>query len=158
MASIRWSRNGNKNLGKTLQLGGLVLLYDSKFLHHLNKLWMNLLGPFQVDYIMEDGVVKFHTLFGFPLKGLVNGNCLNCTQVGQLCHRYNNKYYVLVHISVVLSHFCKFYHYFVFRYIVVLSSTTTESLTIFESSTIVESPTKESSTSLLPSCLVGPMW
>jgi len=61
---------------KILHPGSLVLLYDSKYLHHPGKLLMRWLGPFNVVYINEDGATNISTLQGHSLKGPINGSQL----------------------------------------------------------------------------------
>ena len=58
---------------KQFKLGGLVLMYDSKFLKHLGKLKTHWLGPYVVAHITEAGVVKLHKLDGTPVVGMING-------------------------------------------------------------------------------------
>jgi hypothetical protein len=40
----------------TFNQGDLVLVYDSKFMKHLEKFRMHCLGPYEVSYIIEGGV------------------------------------------------------------------------------------------------------
>lgn len=52
------------------------MLYDIKFMQHLGELCMHLLGPFEVDYITEEGTIKLNKLQGIPLNGYMNGSQL----------------------------------------------------------------------------------
>ena len=61
---------------KQFKVGGLILMYDSKFLKHLGKLKMHWLGPYIVAHINEAGVVKLHKLDGTPVASMINGNRL----------------------------------------------------------------------------------
>ena len=51
---------------------GLVLLYDSKFFKHLDKLKMHWLGPYVITHITDAGVVKLHKLDGTPFVIMIN--------------------------------------------------------------------------------------
>jgi hypothetical protein len=42
--------------------GGLVLLYDSKFMHYPVNFQMHWLGPYVIQYVMEVGVAQLETL------------------------------------------------------------------------------------------------
>lgn len=57
--------------------GGKIFLYDNKFMQHLGKIHMHWLGSFQVDLIMEVGIVKLKDLQECLLKGYMNGSRLN---------------------------------------------------------------------------------
>jgi hypothetical protein len=39
--------------------GDMVLLYDSKYLHHPGKFRMHCLGPYEINYITDGGVVQW---------------------------------------------------------------------------------------------------
>ena len=41
-----------------------MLMYDSKFLKHLGKFQMHWLGPYRIEYIIEEGEVKLSNLDG----------------------------------------------------------------------------------------------
>ena len=58
------------------KVGGLVLMYDSKFLKHLGKLKTHWLGPYIVAHITEVGAIKLHKLYGTPVVGMINGSRL----------------------------------------------------------------------------------
>jgi hypothetical protein len=60
--------------------GYLVLLYDSRYLHHPKKFKIHGLGPYQVEAITNGGVVQLKDIAGRNLKGLVNGSRLNLYQ------------------------------------------------------------------------------
>jgi hypothetical protein len=49
---------------KSFKEGDLVLVYDSKFLEHLEKLRINWLGPYEVKIVTEGGVVQLKYLGG----------------------------------------------------------------------------------------------
>ena len=71
---------------KKFKVGGLVLMYDSKFLKHPGKLKMHYLGPYIVVHIIEVGAVRLHKLYGTPVVGMINGSRLksyrdNCDTV-----------------------------------------------------------------------------
>ena len=61
---------------KQFKVGGLILMYDNKFLKHLGKLKTHWLGPFVVVHITAVGAVKLHKLDGTPVVGMINGSCL----------------------------------------------------------------------------------
>ena len=61
---------------KQFKVGGLVMMYDSKFLKHLGKLKTHWLGPYVVVHITEVGTVKLHKLDGTPVAGMINGSQL----------------------------------------------------------------------------------
>ena len=56
---------------KMFKEGDLVLLYDSKVLHHPGKLRMHWLGPYEVK-VVTDGAVQLKYLAGADLKGMIN--------------------------------------------------------------------------------------
>jgi hypothetical protein len=43
---------------KNFKEGDLVLLYDSKYLQYLGKLRMHWLGPYQIKFVTDGGVVQ----------------------------------------------------------------------------------------------------
>lgn len=43
---------------KNFKEGYLVLLYDSKYLQHPEKLRMHWLGPYQIKFVIDEGVVQ----------------------------------------------------------------------------------------------------
>jgi hypothetical protein len=47
---------------KKFKEGYLVLLYDSKYLHHPGKFRMHWLGPYEIKSIIDGGVVQLHDL------------------------------------------------------------------------------------------------
>ena len=57
---------------KQFKVGGLVLMYDNKFLKHPGKLKTHYLGPYVVAHITEAGAVKLHKLDGTPVAGMIN--------------------------------------------------------------------------------------
>jgi hypothetical protein len=61
---------------KTIKQGDLVLVYDNKFLKHPGKFRTHWLGPFEIAYVREGGVVQLNTLNGEWKEGLVNGSWL----------------------------------------------------------------------------------
>ena len=71
---------------KQFKVGGLVLMYDSKFLKHSGKLKIHWLGRYVVAHITEAGVVKLYKLDGILVVGMINGSRLktyrdNCGMV-----------------------------------------------------------------------------
>ena len=58
---------------KQFNFGGLVLMYDIKFLKHPGKLKTHWLGPYVVAHITESGMVKLHKLDGTPAVGMIDG-------------------------------------------------------------------------------------
>jgi hypothetical protein len=67
----------DKNIEKNkFKEGDLVLLYDSKYLHHLGKLIMHWIGPYQIKYVTDGGVVQLQYLTGKEVQGMVNGSQL----------------------------------------------------------------------------------
>ena len=69
-----WHDRHIKN--KKFLVGGLVLMYDSKFFKHPSKLKMHWLGPYVVKEITNGGVVKLEKIDGTEVKGLINGSQL----------------------------------------------------------------------------------
>ena len=59
-----------------LQVSGIVLLYDSKFLKHPGKIKTHWMGPYVVFQVTKGGVIQLEKLGGTPFKGLVNGSRL----------------------------------------------------------------------------------
>ena len=49
---------------KQFSIGGLVLMYDSKFFKHPGNLKTHWLGPYLVKEIIDEGVVKLEKLDG----------------------------------------------------------------------------------------------
>jgi hypothetical protein len=62
----------------------LVLLYDNKFMKHLGNFRTHWLGPFEVAYVIEGGVMQLKTLSGEWKEGLVNGSRLKLYYDNQL--------------------------------------------------------------------------
>jgi hypothetical protein len=52
--------------------GYLVLMYDSKSLQHPGKLRIHWLGPYEVKYVTDGGVVQLRDLSFTELRGMVN--------------------------------------------------------------------------------------
>ena len=69
-----WHDRRIKN--KQFQVGGLVLIYDSKFFKHPRKLKTHWLRQYIVKMITDGGTVKLQKLDGTEVKGLVNGSRL----------------------------------------------------------------------------------
>jgi hypothetical protein len=69
---------------KSFKQGDLVLVYDSKFMKHLGKFRTHWLGPYEVAYVTEGGVVQLKTLNGEWKEGLVNGSRLKLYYDNQL--------------------------------------------------------------------------
>ena len=61
---------------KAFKEGDLVLLYDSKFAKFPGKFCMHWLGPYQVKYVTNGGVVKLAKLNDEEIPTLVNGSRL----------------------------------------------------------------------------------
>jgi hypothetical protein len=59
---------------KNVKEGHLVLLYDSKYLQNLGKLRMHWLGPYQIKYATDGGVVHMQDLTWKEVQGMVNGS------------------------------------------------------------------------------------
>ena len=59
---------------KQFKVGGLVLMYDSKFFKHPGKLKTHWLGPYVVACITEAGAIKLHKLDGTSVAGMINGS------------------------------------------------------------------------------------
>ncbi|KAH9310224.1 hypothetical protein KI387_038135 [Taxus chinensis] len=57
---------------KKLEVGQMVLLYDSKFLHHLGKLKVHWLGPYVITHILESGAFQLEELDGTWLPSYFN--------------------------------------------------------------------------------------
>ena len=58
---------------KQFKVGGLVLMYENKFLKHLGKLKTHWIGSYVVVHITEVGAVKLHKLDGTLVVGMING-------------------------------------------------------------------------------------
>ena len=61
---------------KTLQIEDLVLLYDSKFIKFIGKFKTHWLGPYQIQQVIEGGVIQLSKLNGELLPTLINGSRL----------------------------------------------------------------------------------
>jgi hypothetical protein len=53
---------------KSFKEGDLVLVYDSKFIHHLGKFRMHWLGPYEVQTMTEGGTIQLKYLGGTKLS------------------------------------------------------------------------------------------
>jgi hypothetical protein len=69
---------------KAFKQGDLVLMYDSKFIRHPGKFRTHWLGPYEIAYVTEGGVVQLKTLKGEWKEGLVNGSRLKLYYDNQL--------------------------------------------------------------------------
>jgi hypothetical protein len=69
---------------KEFKQGDLVLLYNNKFMKHPGNFRTHWLGPFEVSYVTEGGVVQLRTLNGEWKDGLVNGSQLKLYYDNQL--------------------------------------------------------------------------
>ena len=54
----------------------LVLLNGSRYIKLPGKMQIRWMRPFRIAYITKSSVVNLHTLWGDPLKGMVNGRKL----------------------------------------------------------------------------------
>jgi hypothetical protein len=54
--------------------GDLVLMYDNQSIQHLGNLVMHWLGPYEVTFVIEGGVVYLRDLSGTKLIGMINGS------------------------------------------------------------------------------------
>ena len=63
-----------------------MLLYNSKFMKHPDKLQMQWLGPYLVNSITSEGAVQLQQLDGAMLPKLVNGNRLKAYRIGLELH------------------------------------------------------------------------
>jgi hypothetical protein len=70
----KWHDNFIKK--KVFQKGYLALLYDSRFKHFKGKLCTRWLGPYEVDTLFENGIVKFTTIDDSHTPLFANGNHL----------------------------------------------------------------------------------
>ena len=61
---------------KTLQIGDLVLLYDSKFLKFPGNFKTHWLGPYQIHQVTDGGAVQLNKLNGELLPTWINGSRL----------------------------------------------------------------------------------
>jgi hypothetical protein len=61
---------------KSFKQGDIVLVYDNKFMKHPRKFRTHWMGPYEVSYVTEGGVVQLKTLNGEWKEGLVNGSQL----------------------------------------------------------------------------------
>jgi hypothetical protein len=71
---------------KVFKQGDLVLVYDGKFMKHPGKFRTHWLGPYEVVYVAEGGVVQLNTLNGEWKEGLVNGSRMKLNYDNQLPH------------------------------------------------------------------------
>jgi hypothetical protein len=83
MVSIRKYKKKNKNIGMIITLrikkvkeGYLVLLYDKNYLQQPGKFRMHWLGPYEIKYVTDGGVVQLQDLVGKEIQGLVSGSRL----------------------------------------------------------------------------------
>jgi hypothetical protein len=56
--------------------GGMVLLYDNKYLQHLGKFKMHWLEIYEINNVTNGGVVQLHDLMRKEIHGMVNGSRL----------------------------------------------------------------------------------
>jgi hypothetical protein len=63
-------------LRRKFKEGDMVLLYDSKYLQHPGKFRMHWLGPYEIKFVTDGGVVQLQDLTGKEIQGLVNGSRL----------------------------------------------------------------------------------
>jgi hypothetical protein len=61
---------------KIFKEGDLVLMYDNKLIQHPGKLKMHWLGPYEVKYVTNGGVVQLKDLSRAELRGMINGSRL----------------------------------------------------------------------------------
>jgi hypothetical protein len=54
----------------------MVLLYDSKYFQHPGKFMIHWLGPYEIKYVTDGGVVQLIHLAGKEMQGMVNGSRL----------------------------------------------------------------------------------
>jgi hypothetical protein len=59
---------------KKFKEGDIVLLYESKYLHHPEKIRMHWLRPYEINSFIDGGVVKIYDLTRNEIQGLVNGS------------------------------------------------------------------------------------
>jgi len=52
--------------------GALFLLYESKYLQHLENLRMNWIGPYTINSVIDGGDVQLQDLASKEVQGLVN--------------------------------------------------------------------------------------
>jgi hypothetical protein len=57
---------------KTFKEGYLVFLYDNKSFQHPGKLIMHWLGPYEVKFVTDRGIVQLRDLAGIDLRGMIN--------------------------------------------------------------------------------------
>jgi hypothetical protein len=62
---------------KMFKEGDLVLLYVRKLFRHPGKLIMHWLGPYEVKFVTDGGVVQLRDLAGVDLRGMINGSRMN---------------------------------------------------------------------------------
>jgi hypothetical protein len=74
----------DRHIKKAFRQGDLVLVYDSKFIKHPGNFRMHWLGPYEIAYITEGGVVQLKTLKGEWKEGLVNESRLKFYYDNQL--------------------------------------------------------------------------
>lgn len=61
---------------RTFKVNDLVLLYNSKFENFLGKFRMQLLGPYVIKEVTNEGTVQLVKMNGEPFPGKVNGSHL----------------------------------------------------------------------------------
>ena len=59
---------------KEFKVGGIILMYDNKFLKHLGKIKTHWLDPYVVAHITKAGTVILHKLDGTLVVGMINGS------------------------------------------------------------------------------------
>jgi hypothetical protein len=68
---------------KKFKEGDLVLLYDNKHLQHSGKFMMHWLGPYEIKFVTDGGVVEQKDLTCKEIQGLVNGSQLKLYRENQ---------------------------------------------------------------------------
>jgi hypothetical protein len=58
---------------KTFKEGDIVLMYDIKLFQHPRKIKMHWLGPYEVKFVIDGGVLHLRDSSGAELKGMING-------------------------------------------------------------------------------------
>ena len=53
---------------KNFKEGNVILLYDNKYLQHPGKSRMHWLGPYEIKYITDGGVVQLYDLASKEIK------------------------------------------------------------------------------------------
>ena len=88
---MKWHYKFIRN--KVFQSGDWALLYDSRFNYFKGKLCTGWMGPYEVNVVFDNGIVRLVTIDDTRASFIVNGNCL------RLYHLPTSKDAFIKHLS-----------------------------------------------------------